>query len=386
MTLSFKDNAVLCYISTARNSLTKDNIIVNVVAFYSSDVIFSAKEEICGICNERPIKRKATAEFPNPSVSNVRDILLLFDQVEGKFALPTFVATHYNSLPPSNFDSLAPVLCSLRDEITSLREEVSQLRKNNQELSSSHVENSCIQQDISDIKLMMRNLSNERGQQKISYSDAVGSRDNSNGPGSRFFKGSSTKSTLHQKEMHPQKLNRTLSVVNDNLTRPNSQPSVISKVNVRHEARERLDSSLSTSSTPLLLRNDVQQEQIESGGQNAEWQVVRNRKLQRGKRQVNVAGTRKSPSGLSGVERIYDLFVGGCNRDTTVDDIKKCCTSLEVDLKKVELMQTKSEWYSAFKISMKQSDRDMLMNADSWPQGVFVRKFYKAKLGRDNHN
>ena len=49
-------------------------------------------------------------------------------------------------------------------------------------------------------------------------------------------------------------------------------------------------------------------------------------------------------------------------------------------------MQTKSEWYSAFKISMKQSDRDMLMKSDSWPQGVFVRKFYKAKLGRDNHN
>ena len=49
-------------------------------------------------------------------------------------------------------------------------------------------------------------------------------------------------------------------------------------------------------------------------------------------------------------------------------------------------MQTKSEWYSAFKISMKQSERDMLMSADSWPQGVFVRKFYKAKIGRLNHN
>ena len=82
------------------------------------------------------------------------------------------------------------------------------------------------------------------------------------------------------------------------------------------------------------------------------------------------------------MERIYDLFVGCSNCDTTVDEIKKYCTSLGVDLKKTELMQTKSEWYSAFKISMKQSDRDLLLRSDSWPQGVFVRKFYKAKLGR----
>ena len=122
----FKDNAVLCYITSARGSLNKDNIIGNVVAFYSSDVIFSAKEEIFEICKERPIRRKATAEFPNASVPNVRDILQLIDQVEGKIELPSFVATNYNSLPPSNFDSLAPVLCSLRDEITTLREEVSQ--------------------------------------------------------------------------------------------------------------------------------------------------------------------------------------------------------------------------------------------------------------------
>ena len=293
-------------------------------------------------------------------------------------------ATHYNSLPPSNFDSLAPVLCSLRDEITTLREEVSQLRKINQELSSAQVENSCIQHDISDIKVMMRNLSNERGQQKISNSGTAVRGNNSEGPGSINLIGSPSKSSTHRKEMHPQRFNRTLSIVNENLTTPNSQPSVISQVNVRREAREHLDSS--TSSTTLPLGNDVQQEQIESGGHNAEWQVVRNRKLQRGKRQVNVAGTRKSPSGLSGVERIYDLFVSGCNHDTTVDDIKKYCSILGVDLKKAELMQTKSEWYSAFKISMKQSDRDTLMKSDSWPQGVFVRKFYKAKLGRDNRN
>ena len=173
--------------------------------------------------------------------------------------------------------------------------------------------------------------------------------------------------------MHLQGLNRTLSVVNDNLTSSSSQPSVRPKESVHREIGGRLDSS---SLIVQPLGNDVQEEQIESGGTNDEWKVVRNRKPHRGNRQVNVAGTRRNPIGLSGVERIYDLFIGGCDRETTVNDIKDYCKSLGVELKKVELMQTKSEWYNAFKISMKQSERDMLMSADSWPQGVFVRKFY----------
>ena len=374
----FKVNAVLCYITSARGSLDKDNIIGNVVAFYSSDVIFSAKEEIFEICKERPVRRKATAEFPNASVPNVRDILQLIDQVEGKIELPSFVVTNYNSLPPSNFDSLAPVLCSLRDEITTLREEVSQLRKLNQELTSAQVGNSCMQHDISDMKEMIRNLASDRGQQKVSYSDTVARGNNSNGPGSSALKGSP-----RRKEVHPQGLNRTLSVVKDNLTSSSSQPSVRPKESVLRENRGRLDSS---NSLAQPLGNDVQEEQIESGGTNEEWKVVRNRKPHRGNRQVNVAGTRRNPTGLSGVERIYDLFIGGCERETTVNDIKDYCKSLGVELKKVELMQTKSEWYNAFKISMKQSERDMLMSADSWPQGVFVRKFYKAKTGRLNQN
>ena len=39
-------------------------------------------------------------------------------------------------------------------------------------------------------------------------------------------------------------------------------------------------SSLSACSIAIPLRNDVQEEKIESGGHNAEWQTVRNRKRQ----------------------------------------------------------------------------------------------------------
>ena len=140
----------------------------------------------------------------------------------------------------------------------------------------------------------------------------------------------------------------------------------------------------SVSSITQPLQRNVQQEQSTTGVQ--EWQTVENRNKRRVKREFNVVGTRTSSSGLSGVERIFDLFVGGCNCDTTVDDIKNYCKNMQVNLKKVEILQTKSDWYRAFKISMLQSEREKLMKPDSWPQGVFVRKYYKAKFSRNNNN
>ena len=84
------------------------------------------------------------------------------------------------------------------------------------------------------------------------------------------------------------------------------------------------------------------------------------------------------------MERVYDLFVGGCNSETSADDINNYCKNIQVYLKKVEVLQTKSEWYKAFKISMMQSDRVKLLNPDSWPKGVFVRKFYNARTARSS--
>ena len=51
-------NDVLCYITTARDTLTKDNIVLNVVGFYQNEVIFFAKEEILSSCNEHLVNRK----------------------------------------------------------------------------------------------------------------------------------------------------------------------------------------------------------------------------------------------------------------------------------------------------------------------------------------
>ena len=70
----FRLNDVLCYITTARDSLSKDTVLVNGVAYYRGEAIFDAKEEIFSFFNERLVKRKMTNDHPNPAVMNVKDI------------------------------------------------------------------------------------------------------------------------------------------------------------------------------------------------------------------------------------------------------------------------------------------------------------------------
>ena len=74
-----------------------------------------------------------------------------------------------------------------------------------------------------------------------------------------------------------------------------------------------------------------------------------------------------------------DLFLGGCCKETTVDMIKSYCSSNQMNIKKVEALNTKSDWYQPFKISAVASERDRLLNADLWPKDCFVRKFFNAR-------
>ena len=65
------ENDILCYISSARNNLSQERLILNAVAFYDPDPIHKAKEILCKIANERFITRRASTAFPKPAAANI---------------------------------------------------------------------------------------------------------------------------------------------------------------------------------------------------------------------------------------------------------------------------------------------------------------------------
>ena len=377
----FKINDVLCYITTARDSLSRDNILTNVVGFYSGEAIFVAKEEIFSFSNERLVKRKATNDHPNPAVMNVKDILTLLDKMEGTVPFPSFVAANYNSLPPSNFEPLATVLCSLKDEIAVLRSEVCQLREVNVDNASSNIDNACVKQDISDIKLMLQNSQYvqkklDRNQDKVSYADTA-----RNGS-SRDWAG---KSGNNERQPQEAKIGATATrkEISNSIPIQRNESSNTRSVRQRHSVQSNHQLEQSVQPTVQHIQN------MERSDRNSEsWQVVgrgsssqHNRRLltRRGNREANVSGTGTESNNLVGVQRIMDIFVGGCDKNSSEEGIKKHCENLGIQLMKIEQLTTRSEWYKAYKISMKATDREKLMLPDSWPQGIFVRKYFKPR-------
>ena len=338
---------VLCYITSSRNSITNDSIIVNAAGFYKPEIVRKSKELIFKICNERVIARKATTNRPNTAIPDVQDILDLIEKMENKsFLFPVFVAGSYNSLPPSSgFESLAAVMCSLRDEILALRTEVKELRENSQKDVRCLDDVGCVKQDVADIKtLMHESRQNVRAPQ---YAEVVSSRPQLSNP-----------------EVNTQSVtqNSSQQVFDQNRINSNEAPTRGAQTNpTRGGGRSgrggaRGLRSASTRQDPPGRRANVVGTSVEAAGSG----------------------------GLSGVERILDVFVGGCDKNTTVSDLENYCSTNDFRIEKCEALTTRSEWYNAFKISVLATKRDELLKPEFWPVGIFVRKFFKSRALRNN--
>ena len=116
---------------------------------------------VVGFCNEKLIQRKAFASHPNSIVAD-DDMISLFEKAKSKrMLLPRFAAGHYLSLPPgSGFESIALVLCSLREEVSDMRKEINTQRESNLRDEKSFEDMLTVKQDVADIKISLQNKSN----------------------------------------------------------------------------------------------------------------------------------------------------------------------------------------------------------------------------------
>ena len=93
----------------------------------------------------------------------------------------------------------------------------------------------------------------------------------------------------------------------------------------------------------------------------------------------HISGKRDSDAGFKTVQRTLDIFLGGCGLDTQESIIMDYCKKYGVEPLKCEQLQTKSEHHKCYKISVNADDRPTLLNAEFWPKGSFVNKFYKTR-------
>ena len=103
--------------------------------------------------------------------------------------------------------------------------------------------------------------------------------------------------------------------------------------------------------------------------------------VSRSKRRQNIEGTRELDDGfLKCAKKMSDLYVGRCDVDiqpnTIVDYVKN-----EFKINVIECLEldTKIRFSKAFKLTVELNDRNKLLDLESWPKGIIVRKFYNRR-------
>ena len=120
-------NDVLCYIASARRTLSDQAMISICQAFYSHEKIFEAKELLYNFTDDNIVKRRGDGRVK----ADLTDIITLLRKLEeNNVQLPKFLADDFRSIPPvSGYEVIAEHIIDLMSEMARLREEIESLKK-----------------------------------------------------------------------------------------------------------------------------------------------------------------------------------------------------------------------------------------------------------------
>ena len=152
-------NKVLCYVTTAVQSMKKDDIIRVCLSFYKEEDIILAKDLIYKTVGEKPKRRR----HENKMLNEMHDLLDILKRCEeSDIPLPKYVADSYDSLPPtSGFDVIADKMVSLNEEISLLKDEIRFLKESRLAENVANHDTVLIKEDILVIKGELRKLNHK---------------------------------------------------------------------------------------------------------------------------------------------------------------------------------------------------------------------------------
>ena len=352
-------NNMLCYISTARNSMPRDKIALNCIAYYPEEEVKAAKQVLYTICGVTPNKRVG----PNKLVSNVDDILNLYDKTEsdGDLTIPKFFAEDHKAFPPRDFENIAPIIAHISDEISLIKIELSEVKEAKTRDIKALDDFGCVKQDISDIKTVL----NTKFPREANVNGTI-NPDNSATP---LITERPTpplsEITSDRENMQHEKSYASATVLPSSAKKP-----------VHNASCQNAPSNSTTSAI-----NSLNTEPHSQGARKRDTQEHRKKGDQRSFKVVGV-GQHKGRGLHPAKQRDLDIFVGGLDRETTSDDIESHCNDNNIVFKKIEKLTTKSLHQQPFKITVAATDREKYLIPEIWPKGVFVRKYFNPRSSK----
>ena len=118
---------------------------------------------------------------------------------------------------------------------------------------------------------------------------------------------------------------------------------------------------------------------------NSGWTTVFSRKRKntvksKTKSSSKILGVKSSGYNFRSADRSIDFFIGRVDVNVKEEDLVKYVNdNFQIDLVEIEKLDIVATNYIAFKLTINYTDREKLLNADMWPCGIIVDKFYNRR-------
>ena len=387
-------NGVLCYIASARLTLSDQAMISICQAFYSHEKIFEAKELLYNFTDDNIVKRRGDGRVK----ADLTDIITLFRKLEeNNVQLPKFLADDFRSIPPvSGYEVIAEHIIDLMSEMARLREEIESLKKGCDHSSSADgfVD---IKEDIYDIKNILLQKSIAPSPSPVLTYAGVTANSTSGSLSVPAHNGSET-------------LSRTCEPVAGTSTSSGNFPGS-SKEGHQQMGRASKTSQMSVASLSECdgsgSLNNLHSGEPTGAGVNGsggskvdggnsasncgsesssrfEWKTVQ--KSDRRRKDI-IKGTRKGNGLFKGVSGNCDLYVGKCDKSVTIDTIMEYIkVEYDINVISCECLHNNRDDINSFKVTLSFEDRNKMLNPNLWPENILVRKYFSGKSRKHGRN
>lgn len=384
--MNIEINDLLCYVSTAVNSIDYDTIVSTCVAFYGAVKIKEAKQRLAVLMKEE-IKWRRGDDRIKSEMQDIVDLLSSARQ-SGK-VLPKFVAESFNSMPPSSgFEIIGEGLSNLMEELSNLREEVmilKNIRSNDSKLTSELI---SLKENIVDIKKKLNSLNKEV--KANNYDNKVESslEPHNYEPYKHvevYENCNIVPSAPPASQIEAQELSMGIKENLKEMINKETNISSVSWADIASSSKERI-----IKNDDLKVKNfNPQQKSIYIDNMHTEKGYQEKNKdregftLVKSKRKMQLVYGKKNTdpeNSLKCAKSYLDLYVGRCDLNVEEDHIKDYIKEqLNIDILSINKLNCRNPMANSFKITVSRDIKDDILNEEFWPLGIICRRFYSNK-------
>ncbi|CAF2033058.1 unnamed protein product [Rotaria magnacalcarata] len=351
--MNLKINNVLCYITTAMDSLHNDEIVSVSVAYFSPTSIKEAKTLLFSILEEEIKFRKGDDRMRK----EVQDIIDLVNHSASDLdRLPKFVSDSYNAMPPvAGFGALGNTIQSLLNEIIVLKDEISFLKQRRIDETVNIEDMNTIKEILADLKNDVRSLKSDIMTNEVIH--AFGS------PSAPPLWQDAFPFSLNTNFRTPMRINRASDL----------NPEAASYADVVGKDRK-IKKNTTKNDDASQMRGARPKDRFPTNNQEG-FKVVQKKR----KKDYGIIGKKKleENNNFKSAKRCFDLFIGQCELSVSSDDIVNYLKDEHsIEIIEIEKLTTRNTSVNCFKINLALIDRDKLLSEDLWPEGIVCKNFY----------